>query len=37
VEVELQAFLISAVGGGELSASRVGRLTPGKEGSVPIS
>jgi len=36
VEEELHAFLTSALGGGEWSASRHGRSTPGKEPLVPI-
>jgi hypothetical protein len=36
VDVQIHVFLTSAVVGGEWSASSPGRLTPGKESSVPI-
>jgi hypothetical protein len=36
VEVWLRAFLTSALDGGEWSASRPGRFTPGKESLVLI-
>jgi hypothetical protein len=36
VDVYIHIFLTSALVGGEWSASRPGRFTPGKEPSVPI-
>jgi hypothetical protein len=36
VDVYVQIFLTSALAGGEWSASRPDRFTPGKEPSVPI-
>jgi hypothetical protein len=36
VEIYIHIFLTSALVGGELSASRPGRFTPGKETAVPI-
>jgi hypothetical protein len=36
VDVKLRIFLTSALVGGEWSASRLGRFTPGKEPPVPI-
>jgi len=36
VEIQLRAFLTSALDGDELSAARTGRLLPGKELPVPI-
>jgi hypothetical protein len=35
VDVEIHIFLTSGLAGGEWSASRPGRFTPGKESSVP--
>jgi hypothetical protein len=36
VDVQIHIFLTSALDGGEWSAPRPGRFTPGKEYTVPI-